>query len=213
MSDGAVLHVRSPVLKAFLEAVRQTVEREPDRAQVIRALRPSFARLLADSSWLPEEFRQPDPSGGMGEGVGNYLIYRSAARDLSLMSLVLGPGVSTPVHDHLAWGIVGLYAGRQEEWVYRRTDANGEGGPVDLTVVEHNRLSPGDFYDLLPPEGDIHQVRTTSAEPSASIHLLGNDIGCVWRHRYEPEEHRVQPFRSGYSNEPCPEPLQSGPTG
>ena len=34
-------------------------------------------------------------------------------------------------------------------------------------------------------------------------HLVGNDIGCVWRHRYEPHEHRAFPFRSGYSNEPC----------
>jgi predicted metal-dependent enzyme (double-stranded beta helix superfamily) len=141
----------------------------------------------------------------MGKGVGNYLIYRSAQRDLSLMSLVLPPGVSTPVHDHLAWGLVGLYSGEQEEWVYRRLDTSGEEGAADLVETEQRRLRPGDFYDLLPPEGDIHRVRTLGSEPSVSLHLLGSDIGCTWRHRYEPHEHRVYPFRSGYSNEACPD--------
>lgn len=41
--------------------------------------------------------------------------------------------------------------------------------------------------------------------PSVSLHLLGNDVGCVWRHRYEPQEHAAKPFRTGYSNQPCPE--------
>jgi predicted metal-dependent enzyme (double-stranded beta helix superfamily) len=197
--------VHSPVLDAFIAEVQQTVRAEPDRAQAVKSLRPAFARLLGDKTWLPAQFTQPDPSGGMAAGVGNYLIYRSAERDLSLMSLVLPAGAGTPVHDHLAWGLVGLYSGEQEEWVYRRTDSNGDEGAADLTEIERRHLQPGDFYELLPPEGDIHRVRTAGHEPSVSLHLLGNDIGCIWRHRYEPHEHRVYPFRSGYSNEACAE--------
>lgn len=203
--EGEVYHVRSAVLDDFIAEVQRIVAEEPDRARTVQLLRPVFERLLGDTSWLPGEFCRADPSGGMGEGVGNYLIYRSAPRDLSLMSLVLPAGVSTPVHDHLAWGLVGLYTGEQEERVYRRVDVNGEEGKADLVEVEQRRLHPRDFYELLPPEGDIHQVRTLGDEPSVSLHLLGNDIGCTWRHRYEPAEHRVYPFRSGYSNEDCPE--------
>jgi predicted metal-dependent enzyme (double-stranded beta helix superfamily) len=203
--QGTIYHVQSPVLDSFIAEVQRRVDQEPDRAQTVKLLRPAFARLLSDQSWLPGSFTQSDPSGGMGEGVGNYLIYRSAQRDLSLMSLVLPPGVSTPVHDHLAWGLVGLYSGEQEEWVYRRLDTSGEEGAADLVETEQRRLRPGDFYDLLPPEGDIHRVRTLGSEPSVSLHLLGSDIGCTWRHRYEPHEHRVYPFRSGYSNEACPD--------
>jgi predicted metal-dependent enzyme (double-stranded beta helix superfamily) len=116
-NEGALYHIQSPVLDAFIVEIQRTVAQEPDRAQTVKLLRPAFARLLGDQSWLPASFTQPDPSGGMGEGVGNYLIYRSTQRDLSLMSLVLPPGTSTPVHDHLAWGLVGLYSGEQEEWV------------------------------------------------------------------------------------------------
>jgi predicted metal-dependent enzyme (double-stranded beta helix superfamily) len=206
-STGAVYHVQSPALETFISEVQRIVAEEPDRARTVTSLRPAFGRLLGDQSWLPDAFTQPDPTGGMGSGVGNYLIYRSADRDLSLMSLVLAPGSTTPVHDHLAWGLVGLYSGEQEERVYRRTDRGmaEEEGTADLVETEQRHLHPGDFYELLPPEGDIHQVRTLGDRPSVSIHLLGNDIGCSWRHRFEPDEHRVYPFRSGYSNEPCPD--------
>jgi predicted metal-dependent enzyme (double-stranded beta helix superfamily) len=201
--EGAIFHVQSAILNDFIAEVQRIAAAEPDRTRTVTLLRPAFARILGDKTWLPDSFTQPDPTGGMGSGVGNYLIYRSAERDLSLMSLVLPPGASTPVHDHLAWGLVGLYSGEQEEWVYRRTDANGQEGTADLVETEQRHLQPGDFYELLPPEGDIHRVRTLGDEPSVSLHLLGNDIGCIWRHRYEPEEHRVHPFRSGYSNEAC----------
>jgi predicted metal-dependent enzyme (double-stranded beta helix superfamily) len=141
----------------------------------------------------------------MGGGIGNYLLYRSADRALTLMSLVLPGGSRTPVHDHLAWGLVGVYAGEQHEWVYRRTDVNDGEGTAELAMVEERHLLPGDFYDLLPPAGDIHAVEAIGDTPSVSLHLLGNDIGCVVRHRYEPDEGRVHPFRSSYSNAPCEE--------
>jgi hypothetical protein len=38
-----------------------------------------------------------------------------------------------------------------------------------------------------------------------SLHLLTNDTGCIWRHRFEPESGEVSPFRSGYVNVECEE--------
>lgn len=212
MSDPVdTYHVRSPLLEAFTKEVQRVADEEPDRPRTVQLLRSSFARLLGDTTWLPDHFTQPDPTGGMGEGVGNYLLFRSASHDLTLMSLVLPAGAGTPVHDHLTWGLVGLYSGEQEEWVYSRMGGDEEEGHAHLAEVEHRRLHPGDFYELLPPEGDIHRVRTVGSTPSVSLHLLGNDIGCTWRHRYEPQEGRVFPFRSGYSNEECPEDKHSVP--
>ena len=41
-------------------------------------------------------------------------------------------------------------------------------------------LQLGEFYTLLPPDGDIHYVSTVSETPSlVSIHLLANDTACV----------------------------------
>jgi len=72
-----------------------------------------------------------------------------------------------------------------------------------LRVEERRALVPGDFYALIPPRDDVHRVRTTSAEPSVSIHLLTNDTGCVWRHTFDPETGEASPFRSGYVNASC----------
>jgi predicted metal-dependent enzyme (double-stranded beta helix superfamily) len=140
----------------------------------------------------------------MGGGIGQYALYRAPDHSLCLFSLVVPAGVRTPVHDHLAWGLVGVYRGRQHETVYRRLD---EGRDPDRAVLEVERqqvIERGEFYALLPPAGDIHYVETVSETPSISLHLLANDTACVWRHRFEPAAGTVTAFRSGYSNAPCP---------
>jgi len=193
----------TPAVRAFIADVRRVLAAHADVPAGLAALRPRFAALLADQSWLPDAFAQPYAASDMGGGIGSWLIFRAADRSLSLFSLVVPPGVETPVHDHLAWGFVGLYRGEQAETVYRRTDDGSDDDLATLEVVQVNALRPGDFYTLLPPEGDIHAVRTTSAEASISIHLLANDTGCVVRHAFEPQHARVRAFRSGYSNVAC----------
>ena len=119
---------------------------------------------------------------------------------LKRVAAAVGEGSSAvrSVHDHLAWGLVGLYQGTQDEEIY---DAAAGG----LRLAESRALERGDFYALLPPRNDIHRVRTTSAGDSVSIHLLTNDTGCVWRHSYDPESGATHAFRSGYVNVPCGE--------
>jgi predicted metal-dependent enzyme (double-stranded beta helix superfamily) len=147
-------------------------------------------------------YQEPHPDSGMGSGIGTWLLYRATDGSLALSSLVVPPGAQTPVHDHLAWGLVGLYRGEQEEDVFSRQDDGSQPGQATLRLLEQRRLKTGDFYELLP-ETDIHRVRTVSDVTSVSLHLLGIDNGCIWRHRYDPEHGRVEPFKSGYVNVPC----------
>jgi 3-mercaptopropionate dioxygenase len=194
MDDEYILD--TPAVRGFIAEVRTRLEADPvERA--LEALRPAFAALLADPGWLPPEYLAPAERSGMGGGIATWLIYRAGDGGLSLFSLVVPPGAATPIHDHLAWGLVGLYAGEQDEEVYRASPA----GPLQL--AERNHLRPGDFYVLMPPEGDIHRVATISDAPSVSIHLLGNDTGCTWRHTYTAEDGAAHAFRSGWSNVAC----------
>jgi 3-mercaptopropionate dioxygenase len=195
----------TPAVRAFVADVRRVLAGHADVAAGLEALRPRFAALLAEQSWLPDAFAAPYAASGMGGGIGTWLLFRAADRSLSLFSLVVPPAAETPVHDHLAWGFVGLYRGEQVETVYRRVDDGSDAEHAVLEVAEVNALRPGDFYMLLPPDGDIHAVRTTSEVASVSIHLLANDTGCVVRHAFEPAEGRVRAFRSGYSNVACRE--------
>ena len=85
------------------------------------AARPS-RRCCTPDGWLPESCATPDETSKMGGGIGQYALYRAEDNSLCLFSLVVPVGAATPVHDHLAWGLVGIYRGRQDETVYRRLD-------------------------------------------------------------------------------------------
>lgn len=197
--------VDTPEIRALVEETRRLMAEIPTDTERVKALEPAFSRLLAADGWLPTEFASPDETSGMGGGIGQYALYRAEDGSLALFSLVVPPGATTPVHDHLAWGLIGLYRGRQGETVYRRLDDGADPQRATLEVVVEQEVETGEFFALLPPDGDIHKVTTISDEPSVSIHLLANDTACVWRHQFEPEAGTVAAFRSGYSNAPCPE--------
>jgi len=202
--------VDAPEIRALVEETRRLTREITDTAARVEAMKPAFARLLAADGWLPEPYGAPDHSSGMGSGIGQYALYRAEDGSLTLFSLVIPAGAETPVHDHLAWGLIGVYRGRQHEIVYQRTDDGHDGSHADLVVSRAQTMETGDFYALLPPRDDIHLVKTVSDVPSVSIHLLANDTACVWRHRFQPETGAVTAFRSGYSNAPCP-PEEAAP--
>ena len=185
----------TPRVRRFISDVREIIGEAGSPAEACDRIRPLFAELMRDDEWLPQEFQEPAPESGMGGGIGQWSLYR--AEDLSFFSLVVPPGAETPIHDHLAWGLVGLYRGTQDEEVY------GRGADGSLELAEARPLATGDFYVLLPPRDDIHRVRTTSPETSVSLHLLTNDTGCVWRHQFDAQTGEEKPFRSGYVNVLC----------
>jgi len=210
-SDAAAPHfgflVDVPEIRTLIAETRQLTAEIADTAARVEALKPAFSKLLAADGWLPEEYASPDLKSGMGGGIGQYALYR--AEDLCLFSLVIPAGAETPVHDHLAWGLIGVYRGRQDETVYRRLDDGYDEARATLEVSKRQTMDTGEFYALLPPRDDIHFVKTVSEVPSISIHLLANDTACVWRHRFNPAAGTVNAFRSGYSNAPCPEEARS----
>ena len=196
--------VDTPEIRALIDETQRLMRDVADDASRVDRLRPAFGRLLAAEGWLPDEYAQPDHKSRMGGGIGQYALYRAEDGSLCLFALVVPPGARTPVHDHLAWGLVGLYRGQQHETIYRRADDGSRDGRAVLEVARRQAIGRGEFYTLLPPLDDIHHVETVSDTPSVSIHLLANDTACVWRHRFDPDAQTVTAFRSGYSNAPCP---------
>ncbi|WP_331235444.1 cysteine dioxygenase family protein [Natronorarus salvus] len=200
-------------LRRFIERVKRTADEHEEVPSLLSALHEPFEELLEEDDWLPELYRDLPPEdydnkSEMGGEIAQWLLYRQEGK-LSLSSLVVPPGVETPVHDHLAWGLVGLCQGTQEETFFRRVDSSGhDEGEAELELVERQQAGPGDFYELIPPEGDIHSVKTTSEVPSVSLHLLGADIGCIPRHAFDPDADLVKLFQSGYTNVECDDALE-----
>ena len=167
----------TPFVRELVAAVRgadRTARRpRPRRAS---ASGRSFEAALATRDWLPAEFQRDVPDSGMGGGIGQWLLFRSADRSLCLFSLVVPPGSMTPIHDHLAWGLVGLYRGNQDEEFYAPGD-----GTIELT--RRRPLAPGRLLRAAaaapttstgcgrrPPRRRSRSTcsRTTRAAPSAT---------------------------------------------
>jgi predicted metal-dependent enzyme (double-stranded beta helix superfamily) len=197
--------VDAPEIRALVDETRHLTAVIADAPTRVEALRPAFSKLLASDGWLPGEYAEPDLKSGMGGGIGQYALYRAEDGSLCLFSLVIPSGAQTPIHDHLAWGLIGVYRGIQDETVYRRLDDGADEFTAKLEVARQQTVKHGEFYTLLPPRDDIHYVKTVSDTPSISIHLLANDTACVTRHRFDAASGIVTPFRSGYSNAKCPD--------
>lgn len=192
-----------PEIRTLIDETRRLSAEIADVNHRVEALRPAFATLLASNDWLPKEYSDPDLKSGMGGGIGQYALYRAEDGSLCLFSLVIPSGSQTPIHDHLAWGLIGVYRGVQDETVYRRTDDGKDESKAALEIARRQTVKHGEFYTLIPPLDDIHFVKTVSDTPSVSIHLLANDTACVTRHRFDATSGLVTPFRSGYSNAKC----------
>lgn len=201
-------------VRTFVDTVDDAADRHEEIPDLLAALHGPFRDLLTDDEWLPEPYDGLTPDGyddkgEMGGDIAQWLLYRRE-HELVLFSLALPPGVETPVHDHLAWGLVGIYSGTQEEEFYRRIDDGGDTGHAELEHRRTEELGQGDFYQLVPPDNDIHQVRTSSSVPSVSIHLLGLDVGCIKRHQFNPDDETVSLFESHYTNARCEDACQLG---
>src|SRR6201988_5270228 len=150
-SDHYGFLVDTPQIRALIDETRRLTATIADVAQRVEALRPSFAALLHADGWLPENCATPDETSKMGGGIGQYALYRAEDKSLTLFSLVVPVGAATPVHDHLAWGLVGIYRGRQDETVYRRLDDGSDPARAQLEVARKQELGRGECSTLLPP--------------------------------------------------------------
>ena len=151
-----------PDIRALVETTQQLTRDITDTAARVDALRPAFGKLLASDTWLPKEYGEPDLKSGMGSGIGQYALYRAEDGSLCLFSLVIPAGAETPIHDHLAWGLIGVYRGMQSETVYRRLDDGQDEAKATLEVAR-KQIPLGRFGT---PE-DVAEAVAFLASPSA----------------------------------------------
>lgn len=165
-------HCDIPVVRQLIDLVRETLTASPPAA-ALTTLQPSFAAVLADQTWLPERYRQPESTSGDTCAGSTRLLYRATMGDLSLAVLVLPPGTAMLIQDPYAWGMLGLYQGEQEVEVYRRRPGLGlvSGAPLDQAA--RLRLRSGEYFALLPPSRAVYRVIATGTQLALTIHLAG----------------------------------------
>jgi predicted metal-dependent enzyme (double-stranded beta helix superfamily) len=132
------------------------------------AIADRLARLLAKDGWLAPEHQAPGT-----DSYRQHLLHVSACRRLSVVALVWRPGQRTPIHDHVAWCVVGVYRGVERETRYRVVDVAERPCLQQVGSVEAH---PGHVEVLVPPAENIHAVEAGGDGLTISIHVYGADI-------------------------------------
>ena len=88
----------TPAMRKFIADVRGAIAGGGDVEAMCDALQPYFTKLLADPSWLSDEFASPYAASGMGGGIGTWRLFRAGDRSLRVFGR-LPPGQLA--HDHV----------------------------------------------------------------------------------------------------------------
>jgi predicted metal-dependent enzyme (double-stranded beta helix superfamily) len=174
----------SEPLRDFTRVLDDLTARELAIPRLISLIAPEFARVLAEPNLLP-----PDAQALGATSYAQHLLHTSPDGRYTLVSLVWRPGDLTPVHDHVAWGLAGVYRGHEHETRYAWCDRTGT--VPGLRPVQHEEICAGQVMPIVPPS-DIHRVCNPDSTLTVSLHLYGFDLrrsptGSSVRRVYGPE--------------------------
>lgn len=150
-------------LDSFVEACRAAARGDSPRAAAEEEVR----RLLA----------QPGVADVLaGERTTHRVVH--ADPELTVLHLVLPPGVRSVPHDHAMWAAVGVVAGREDNSFFERAD----GG---LRAAGGRTVAAGDVLGLRADA--IHAIENPTSGYTAAIHVYGGDLLGTPRRAWGPE--------------------------
>src|SRR5262249_34177585 len=123
-------------LQDFLRSVDQLVARDLPVPILLDELAPELRQLLALPELLPPDERP------LEAGTCQRVLYRDPAGRYSLVALTWRPYASTPIHDHQAWGLAGVYHGCERETRFGWCDRPGT--TPGLRVDDVRDVTPGE---------------------------------------------------------------------
>jgi predicted metal-dependent enzyme (double-stranded beta helix superfamily) len=136
--------------------------------------------LVARAVCAPDEINAAFGDANVG---GFYCLHRSAV--LTVLQFVWPPGVELFPHDHRMWAANGIYAGREDNVLFRRTECG-------IERARAKRLEASDV--ALLGEDAIHSVSNPLASYTAAIHVYGGDFFGVPRSQWVPPTLSEEPF-------------------
>jgi 3-mercaptopropionate dioxygenase len=167
------------VLNELVRSVRDVLALEREPGQMVRWVGGALRPFLGNPHLLAPEQREPDPTR-----YRQHILHAEEDGRFSIVALVWLPGQATPVHDHVAWCVIGIHQGQECEVQYR---VLSEGREEYLLAIGESTHRAGSVAVLQPP-GDVHTVYNPGPELAISLHIYGADVrqtGSSIRCRYD----------------------------
>lgn len=181
-------------LRRFVGGTSRALDRGLPEIELIAEVKELMRALVAEDTWLPEEFAAPS-----GPSYSQYLLFCDACERFSVVSFVWGPRQKTPIHNHTVWGVIGQLRGRELSQSYVADTGRLRAlGPPEF-------LERGQVVSVSPQEIDVHRVENPSDTDTAiSIHVYGANIGRVARQVFDANTGAPSNFVSSYTGKHLP---------
>jgi 3-mercaptopropionate dioxygenase len=163
MSQATAVRARCPA--GLLAALRETTARRAGWERTAALVTEQLRAHLPGPGILTAAQRAGSPDGYVC-----HTLHAEPDGSFSVCALVWRPGQRTPVHDHVAWCVVGVLQGAEHEELFAL-----RAGGTALEQVAHRVNASGDVSGFAPP-GDIHRVTNHGDEVAVSLHVYGADI-------------------------------------
>lgn len=183
-----------PVLDNFVRDIEAIVDRHLSLPSTIKEVSQRTAQMVrGNTDWLPQQYRTP-----IQDSYARYLLHRDRMNRFVVLSLVWLPGQATPIHDHSAWGVMGILENELEEVGYERLDDGASPHYAELREAKGRMVGAGSVSYVLPPYEEIHRIGNPTKKPSVSLHLYGRDLDEV--NVFDLVTKKVSPMRIKYYN-------------
>ncbi|WP_409413393.1 hypothetical protein [Altererythrobacter sp. MF3-039] len=124
------------------------------------------------------------PPPWMGEPQAGGFDVMHASEDLTIMHLVWPPRLITEPHTHSMWATIGLYAGRENNMLWRRA-----GGSIEASGAKS--LAAGEVCSFGPDV--IHSVHNPLDALTGAIHIYGGDFLGAQNSEWDPLTYAERP--------------------
>lgn len=186
--------IRNQLIK-FEDSVREILKDAITEKDIVERIKPHFQTLLQTKNLLPAKYKKPN-----SDKYSQFLLYKPEDEIFSIVGFVWGPGQTAPIHDHLVWGLVGIYEGTIEETRYLKVPSAACEQDYTLEMIDVVHVNRNDISFVYPPNADIHSVRNPSEQPAITIHVYGTDIGKQQRHIYHHDTHATSDVITVHKN-------------
>ena len=127
---------------------------QPDPIEAVKQL---MTEAIADPTpWLEAMKTQKD-------GV----ISLAMNENLTVLQVSTEPEVKSPIHNHLTWVVIGMYAGEEHNYFYKRNDQG-------IELAEERTLKAGDVYVM--DANAIHAIKNPQGTVNGALHVYGGSL-------------------------------------
>jgi predicted metal-dependent enzyme (double-stranded beta helix superfamily) len=164
----------SKTLMDFVSEMRSIRQEFLQPADIVYEGAPVMHRLMEHV----DEILCDDHTKPCGDHYARNLVYAEPDDTMSLFCIVWQPGQFTPVHDHGAWGMVGVVRGALHEHNFIRVDdQERENNGIVLRRGGTSVLAPGSVTTFVPNPDHIHRAGVPrNAEQTVTLHLYGRNM-------------------------------------